>query len=378
MEVDLPVGINSPEFWSASGDSPLVFSDAQQDAVAERVRVFLQDLGGFEDALVFATSGSSGQPKWVVHRRETLAASARNVIQHLGLTEKEVFGLCLPTYHVGGMGVICRAALLGAKVSGLSVRWEALAAFQWLSREEVSVLSLVPTQLFDLVQLGRRGPESLRVLVIGGGALDAELKCRALALGYPVFESWGMTEAGSQIATAKVAGGPPYIMDGWKVAHSNPATIEGGGLACGYVRLIDEKPVFESFDGSFETSDAVVLSEGGELLSVQRVDDLVKVLGELVSVDALQRALMQRLPKALSNEWLIMAVKHRRRGHHLWVVVEGEADSDGLAWCEFIGAWNQEVGGLRTIEGVRFLSSFPRSGLSKVQKKKVYEQLFDH
>ena len=62
--------------------------------------------------------------------------------------------------------------------------------------------SLVPAQVLDLVRAGLRPPPVLRAIVVGGGAISAELYRDARALGWPVLPSYGMTECCSQIATA--------------------------------------------------------------------------------------------------------------------------------------------------------------------------------
>ena len=64
------------------------------------------------DALVVATSGSSGQPKGVVLTHEALLASARATSERLGIDPSRHSWLaCLPLAHVGGLSVVTRALL---------------------------------------------------------------------------------------------------------------------------------------------------------------------------------------------------------------------------------------------------------------------------
>jgi len=69
------------------------------------------------DALVIATSGSTGAPKGVVHTHASIAAHARMVAQRLALTSSDQWWLCLPPAHIGGFGVLSRAMHLGAPVT---------------------------------------------------------------------------------------------------------------------------------------------------------------------------------------------------------------------------------------------------------------------
>ena len=105
--------------------------------------------------------------------------------------------MALPDFHVGGMGILARcheAFLQGG--SGWRGKWDPVRYHELALAEGSTLSSLVPTQLFDLVEHGLRAPEPLRAVIIGGGRLDDQLYEQALQLGWPLMESYGMTEAG--------------------------------------------------------------------------------------------------------------------------------------------------------------------------------------
>ena len=92
--------------WPRCGPSRVVASDGEQHVLA----------GGLPteegDALVVATSGSSGQPKGVVLTHDALLASARATSDRLGIDPARHSWLaCLPLAHVGGLSVVTRALL---------------------------------------------------------------------------------------------------------------------------------------------------------------------------------------------------------------------------------------------------------------------------
>jgi len=273
--------------------------------------------------------------------------------------------------------MVTRSVLLGAKLSFFQQKWNAHNTYNWLIQSNISVLSLVPTQLYDLIQLNTPAPPKIKSVVIGGAFLDPALQRKAIELGYPVYASWGMTEAGSQIATAKTIGALPSLLPNWEVAQTQPATISGSALAKGYLTLNETGDVSSRlFNNYFTTSDHIELSSTGEILSVRRADSLIKVLGELISIDEITKSIQKNLPDNHSENWIIIARKHPRRGHHLWLIIEGEVSLTGEFWSALIGAWNQQIGGLKTIEGIKFTSSFPRSPLGKIQKNTLTDRLF--
>ena len=151
--------------------------------------------------VLFETSGSTGDPKWIALSKQALLVSAAAVNHHLGVTRESCWGLALPLNHVGGFGVAARAYQAGCGFQNFSQRWDAQAFREWLERQEITHTSLVPTQVHDLVKANLTEPAAVCAMVVGGGHLDPLTGQAARNLGWPVLASYGMTEAGSQIAT---------------------------------------------------------------------------------------------------------------------------------------------------------------------------------
>ena len=69
------------------------------------------------DALMIATSGSTGVPKGVVHTHDSLSASASMVGERLQLSADDHWWLCLPAAHIGGFGVIARSLHFASRIT---------------------------------------------------------------------------------------------------------------------------------------------------------------------------------------------------------------------------------------------------------------------
>ena len=99
------------------------------------------------DALVVATSGSSGQPKGVVLTHDALRASARATSDRLGVDPaRHAWVACLPLAHVGGLSVVTRALLTGTPLTVLP-GFDADAVEALGRSEKATHLSLVPAAL---------------------------------------------------------------------------------------------------------------------------------------------------------------------------------------------------------------------------------------
>ena len=71
------------------------------------------------DALVMATSGSTGSPKGVVLTHAAIGASAAATSERLGVTADDHWLACLPLAHVGGLSVVTRALHTGTALTVL-------------------------------------------------------------------------------------------------------------------------------------------------------------------------------------------------------------------------------------------------------------------
>ena len=135
------------------------------------------------DALVVATSGTTGQPKGVVHTHASVTASAVATSAGLGVDPAhDRWVACLPLAHIGGLSVVTRSLITGTPCTVLE-RFEA-AAVEDEARRGATLVSLVATTL------GRCDASGYRTVLLGGAAPPATLPAN-------VVTTYGMTETGS-------------------------------------------------------------------------------------------------------------------------------------------------------------------------------------
>ena len=302
----------------------------------------------------FETSGTTGGGRVVELSPAALLASARAVNAHLEATEGDVWVRAIPVDHVGGFGILLRAELSGSRVVEMAEKWNIRGFVDLVAREGGTLISLVPTQVFDLVKGGVESPGTVRAVVVGGGELEAGLCAAARELGWPVLRSYGMTEAGSQIATEELGGGRMRLLGDWevRVGERGGAEIRGSALFAGYVDAVSGATVdARGEEGWFRTSDRVELGEdesGVYVQGVRREGRVVKVLGELVDLDVIERAV---------GSGVVVGVADKRAGMRVVLVVE----EDGID----VGGYNLRVRGPARISEVVRVEAIPRGELGK-------------
>jgi len=372
-----------PEYWEGEGID-LRLNPARPVDATGLVDFVRGDLG-LRAATILATSGSSGEAKFVLLRRAALLASARAVAERCGITSGDLAYCQLPEFHVGGLAIHARAQVTGSRVRrGDPGDWrrEGRAFVRGVEESGATLASLTPTHLHDLVKQGVPAPRSLRGVLLGGGPIDPVVAARGRELGWPLWATYGMSEASSQIATAVDAElewlplirGVEARLDGeGRLGLRGPMLFEGylrregGGWAFDPAR--DEAGWFRSGDRA-ELREAGGDGEGGgeeggmRLRFLGRADDLVKISGEWVS-----RERLERHRRALGIPGTVVAVPDRRRGHRMVLVVSGEEDSeapDAAVQSEQLDRFNAGLPGIERAAECLGLAVLPRTPVGKI------------
>lgn len=245
---------------------------------------------------VLWTSGTTGTPRGVSLSALNHMASAIAVAERLDLRAGDHWALTLQPAHVGGLALILRAAATGGVIVTPAAPAPRLVAL--VDARIVSHLALVPVQFRRLLEA--RGdtppPANLRVVLVGGDALDDDTLARALALGYPVALTYGLTEATSQVATAPPAlvrrkpgtVGPPLDGVTVRIAKDDEILVRGATVMRGYVGTGAAAPLR---DGWLCTGDLGRLDDEGHLRVIGRKTARIVTGGVNVDPREIERVL---------------------------------------------------------------------------------------
>jgi O-succinylbenzoic acid--CoA ligase len=262
--------------------------------------------------LVFIpTSGSTGTPRLVELSRGAVLASARASAANLGWQDGDRWLLCLPLAHTGGLSIVIRCLLARRAVvlfepgpAGL------LADVARLARvaESCTLLSLVPSTLDRLLDVGFAAPSVLRAVLLGGSGCSPALARRAHAARIPLLTSYGLTETASQVVTRRYSERLEPLPERHGRVSSGQAlagvelTLRDGRIALRsptlLTRYVGEGAATDA-EGWLVTADRAELGSAGELYVLGRSDDVIVTAGENVDAHEVEAALLA-LPGVLS------------------------------------------------------------------------------
>jgi O-succinylbenzoic acid--CoA ligase len=326
------------------------------DEERRMLQSFVTDLPGH---LWLATSGTTGALKLTALAKKAMLASAAAVNRHLDSDAKDVWLNVLPTFHVGGLGIHARAFLSGARV--VTTEWDPR---QFATQQEMTLSSLVPAQVRDLVHQSLKPERQLRAIVVGGGALEPSLYEEARNLGWPLLPSYGMTETCSQVATATLASPELFLLD-----HVEARTEEDGRLSFRGESLLTGYGTATGFidprrEGWFLTEDLGTVNTG-RLKVEGRRGDFVKIGGESVDLARLDAI----LATIAGLDAAVLAVPDARLGHviHLAITRDGDA---GIR-----EQFDVRVHPFERARALHVVPEIPRSPLGKLLRKQLLEGL---
>jgi O-succinylbenzoic acid--CoA ligase len=218
------------------------------------------------EALVIASSGSTGSPKGIIHTHSSVLAGAQASASRLQLTASDHWLVCIPVSHVGGFSVISRAMHTGAALS-LHPNFDVTAVRQ-AAENGATHTSLVATAL------SRIDTSLFKTILLGGSSAPANLPNN-------VITTYGMTETGGGV----VYNGEPLSNVEIKIEEGE-IYLRCPMLTCGY----RNDQTLSLNDGWYATGDMGEINNGK--LSVHgRKTDMIITGGENVWPSAVEASL---------------------------------------------------------------------------------------
>ncbi|MCL6645005.1 MAG: o-succinylbenzoate--CoA ligase [Dehalococcoidia bacterium] len=330
------------------------------------------------DFVLMFTSGTTGRPRAARLTFENFFASAAASAFNIGVDPADRWLACMPLCHVGGLSIATRSLIQGT-TAVIHAGFDAGAVNRALREEHITLLSVVPTMLARMLEADERPyPPTVRAVLVGGGPVSRELLERAAARGLPVLQTYGLTEATSQVTTLAPGDALAHLgsagkpLFGVRLRIAAPAGQPGDILVAGptvFAGYFDdpEATVRILRDGWLHTGDIGTIDSDGFLTVLDRRDDLVVTGGEnvypaeveaaLETHPAVREAAVVGLPDAHWGQLVAAAVVFREAGAPGW--------SDLEAWLR------ERLAGYKVPRRWLALDELPRTTSGKLQRHLV-------
>jgi acyl-CoA synthetase (AMP-forming)/AMP-acid ligase II len=333
---------------------------------------------------IYWTSGTTSDPKGVLHTDRSLIAGGSCLAHALRLSAADVGSMAFPYAHIAGPDYTVMLLLYGfpAVMFEQFALPEALAEYR---RHGVTVAggSTAFYSMF-LAEQRKRPSEpvvpTLRLLAGGGAPKPPEVyHCVVREMGVQLTHGYGMTEVpmitmGAPDDTAEnlatTEGRPPAGMEIRIV--DGEVRLRGEAVCQGYLDPAQTAEAFDE-DGFLITGDVGRLTESGHLVLTGRLKDVIIRKGENISAKEIED-LLHRHPAV--GDVAVIGLPDADRGERVCAVVEQPPGADELTLAVVVSYLREEGLSVHKLpEQLEVVDALPRNEtLRKVLKYKLRER----
>ena len=294
------------------------------------------------DALVIASSGSTGSPKGIIHTHSSLLAGAQASAARLQLTSDDHWLVCIPVSHVGGFSVIARALHTSAALT-LHPAFDAVAV-QEAARNGATHTSLVATAL------SRIDTSLFKSILLGGSSAPEHLPSN-------VITTYGMTETGGGV-----------VYNGQPLENVEVKIVKGEILLrCPMLmRAYCDDQTIPTEDGWYATSDMGEIDENGKLSVHGRRSDMIITGGENVWPSVVEHSMSSH---PMIDQVVVRGTPDTTWGQRVvaYVVLNDSAQtSDASLLSDLRDHVKQSLPAFYAPQQIVVLAEIPRTSLGKV------------
>ncbi|MEE1835268.1 class I adenylate-forming enzyme family protein [Streptomyces sp. SP17KL33] len=334
---------------------------------------------------IYWTSGTTSDPKGVLHTDRSLIAGGSCLAHALRLTSDDVGSIAFPYAHIGGPDYMVMLLLYGFPAV-LFEHFALPAALEAYRKHGVTVAggSTAFYSMFLTEQRKQPGEPvvpSLRLLAGGGAPKPPELYHAVVReMGVQLTHGYGMTEvpmitmgapddSAENLATTE--GRPPEGME-IRIAEDGEVRLRGEAVCQGYLDPAQSAAAFDA-DGFFVTGDLGHLTDSGHLVLTGRLKDVIIRKGENISAKEIED-LLHRHPAV--QDVAVIGLPDPERGERVCAVVEQPPEAGALTLPDITDWLRAEGLSVHKLpERLEVVDALPRNEtLRKVLKYKLRER----
>ncbi len=364
----------------------------------------VEEMDAEDPLFILYTSGSTGQPKGVLHTTGGYLVYAAMTHEYVfDYRDGEIYWCTADVGWITGHSYIVYGPLANGATTlmfeGVPNYPDFSRFWQVVDKHKVSIFYTAPTAIRALMREGEdpvtsTDRSSLRLLGTVGEPINPEAwEWYYRVVGdqrCPIVDTWWQTETGGILITPLP--GATDLKPGSATRPFfgvEPAIVDGEGQILdgateGNLVLLDSWPgqmrtvfgdherfvltYFSTFDGMYFTGDGARRDEDGYYWITGRVDDVLNVSGHRMGTAEIESALVAHKKVA---EAAVVGYPHDIKGQGVYVYVtllQGEEPSDDL--LKELRVWvRKEIGPIATPDIIQFTPALPKTRSGKIMRR---------
>jgi acyl-CoA synthetase (AMP-forming)/AMP-acid ligase II len=336
--------------------------------------------GADKPAVLVTTSGTTGEPKFVVHTAATLSESVDLLIDGCGWFRDDVMAMPLPLAHMSGLITLLTLVRAGARFV-LIESFDAETVLDAIERHRCTVHLGFPAQYVAMLTSQGDRPRNLATLrycLSGADSCPIDLQMRVTSsFGAPLHNFWAASESVGNLSFGRRPGPLMQIVDSAQVrlidekgnevaeGETGELLVRGPNLFAGYWE--DPHATAESIrDGWYHTGD-LVRRQGDELMYVSRKKDIIIRGGTNISPVEVEQAIVAAHPAV--EEAAVVGVPDAALGQRVFGFVKLAKGQRPAVVLDILDNLSTRLAGYKVPEQLFVLDALPRNALSKVDRK---------
>ncbi|WP_255152048.1 AMP-binding protein [Halorarius halobius] len=350
------------------------------------------DIDGEDVAQIIFTSGTTSDPKGVLHTHANLLYSGERASKHTALRPDDRMLTALPVFHVNAQSISVLGSLTVGCELVLVEEFKASDYVDQLRRHRATVTSIIGTQVRALLAQPEQGTDDdndLREIFFAINVTDDEKERFEQRFGAPLLNGYGLSETMTIVTMAPIHGdrawpsiGRPafdrevHIVDddGNEVATGERGEIAVGGkrgrnLMKAYYEMPDKTEEAFTEEGWLLTGDFGRFDEHGNLYFVDRKKNIIESRGENVS-EAEVEGVLENHPKV--EEAGVIGVPDDFYGEAVKALVKRADES--LTVEELDEYATENLAEFKRPAEIVFVDEFPRTSIGKIEKSTLRDE----
>ena len=256
--------------------------------------------------ITFHTSGSTGKPRPISFPKDAIVNSINLTARTFNLADNSRVLHCLPLKYVAGQMMLYRTCEMGWDTHIIEPQLQLGSKM----KGQYDFAAMIPAQLDELIQTSPEKLEDIKILIVGGAAMNETLKRRIQDTSCEIYETYGMTETLTHIAVRRINGNS---------SSQYFKSLEGIQLNQGeHNNLIIHAPHIS--EDEIITNDIVEFEDFTEFRIIGRKDRVINTGGVKIQAEVLEN----KIANLIDRPFYISSLPHEKYGEIPVLYLEGD------------------------------------------------------